>query len=190
MIGTPNTGQIRIETVISLIPALFTTIGYYKQLGEDAPMFGLVFPVGCYVYINRNICVTQAVETNASHLFFVDADVEFPPDTLVKLLHADKDIIGATYNKRSWPPRPILDIRKEDMPDGLCKSNAMPTGVLLIKTDVFRKITQPWFAYQFTEGQEEWVGEDIYFCRKATQAGFEIWCDPTIDVKHIGEYKY
>jgi hypothetical protein len=34
------------------------------------------------------------------------------------------------------------------------------------------------------------MGEDLYFCRKARAWGLEVWCDPTIEIKHIGDYEY
>ena len=36
----------------------------------------------------------------------------------------------------------------------------------------------------------DFVGEDIYFCKKVNEAGFGVWCDPTIDVGHLGLYRY
>jgi hypothetical protein len=34
------------------------------------------------------------------------------------------------------------------------------------------------------------LGEDYAFCKRARDAGFEIWCDPAFDVIHYGEYGY
>lgn len=32
--------------------------------------------------------------------------------------------------------------------------------------------------------------EDYAFCRKARAAGFDIWCDPSFLVSHVGDYEY
>jgi len=29
------------------------------------------------------------------------------------------------------------------------------------------------------------VSEDVYFCAKAREAGFKIWVDPRVKVKHL-----
>lgn len=189
-IGIPNTGSIKPETMLSLIPNLFVAISFYRQKYGEGLMFDMICPVGCYVHLNRNMCVERVLENKSSHLFFVDSDMEFPEDALAKLLAVDKDIVGGVYNKRGLPIRPILDQKKEDLPSFPFEINALPTGLLLVQTQVFNLIPQPWFAYEFEEGKPGWVGEDIYFCRKAQKYGFEIWCDPTIDIKHIGDYKY
>ena len=46
---------------------------------------------------------------------------------------------------------------------------------------------KPYFDFNY-KGKE--VGEGVYFCLKAKDAGYEIWCDPTMDIGHIGEYIY
>ena len=189
-IGIPNTGSVRSETMLSLIPNLFTAISYYQQAYKTGLMFDMICPVGCYVHMNRNLCVNRALENKSSHLFFVDSDMEFPDDALAKLLVVDKDIVAAPYNKRTLPIRPILDTDMKDMPNFPFRINAMPTGLMLVKMEVFNLMLPPWFAFEFVDGKSDWVGEDIYFCRKAEKYGFEIWCEPTIEVKHIGDYKY
>jgi hypothetical protein len=105
-------------------------------------------------------------------------------------LGRDKDIIGAIYNRKTMPITPMLNIEKEKLPNYPFKINAMPTGLLLIKTEVFKKMQPPWFAFRFVDNSLDWMGEDIYFCGKAAEYKFEIWCDPTIEVKHIGDYTY
>ncbi len=40
------------------------------------------------------------------------------------------------------------------------------------------------FATEVWEG--EFWGEDYVFCRRARQAGFKIWIDPTIALDHAG----
>src|SRR3990167_457179 len=33
-------------------------------------------------------------------------------------------------------------------------------------------------------------GEDMWFCRKAIKAGYDIWADSTVKVGHLGEFEY
>jgi len=34
------------------------------------------------------------------------------------------------------------------------------------------------------------LGEDVYFFRKAKKAGFNVYCDFSIKIGHIGDYIY
>jgi hypothetical protein len=59
----------------------------------------------------------------------------------------------------------------------------LPTGCLLIDTEVFANVKEPWFEFI---GEHE--GEDYSFCRKAIDAGFNIWCDIPLSLQlgHLG----
>jgi hypothetical protein len=55
---------------------------------------------------------------------------------------------------------------------------------------VFNKLTRPYFPMSFDDKGQVTVSEDIGFCEKAKDAGFDIWCDPTVEVKHYGDFAY
>lgn len=48
----------------------------------------------------RNYLASIALSRGASHLYFIDSDMYFPPEVSLKLLEADKDVIGAIYPRR------------------------------------------------------------------------------------------
>ncbi|GAI93114.1 unnamed protein product, partial [marine sediment metagenome] len=51
-------------------------------------------------------------------------------------------------------------------------------GFLLVKREVFEKLPYPWFSF-------EKGGEDLYFCDKARENGFEIWADMSVLLGHL-----
>ena len=61
---------------------------------------------------------------------------------------------------------------------------------MLIKTSVFKKLPHPWFSYEQDDEGNTVVGEDMWFCRLARQAGFKIYCDKNVKIKHLGDYAY
>lgn len=111
----------------------------------------------------RNSSVEIALNNNCDYILWIDSDMEFPPDALMRLLGHQKDIVGATYNKRV-PPYETLGKLSGPKPDridgGLMEALLMPSGMLLVKTDVYRRLSYPWYA----EGYR-WPGKD----------GFERW---------------
>lgn len=139
----------------------------------------------------RNSIVYSARDKGCSHLLFVDTDMLYPPDTVKRLLDHDLDIVGALTFKRYPPFNPIImrgDKHKLQYvypyDDGLMKVTATGTGCLLINMKVFDKIRKPYFKFQHTKKNGP-VGEDVGFCYKAADAGFDIYVDTTVKTIHI-----
>lgn len=147
---------------------------------------------GCDVASNRNKLAQRAIDGNYSHLLFIDSDMSFPPDTLARLIKHDKDIVGVAINRRSLPLESnVKPLSKEDvdkpLPTELFEATSVGTGIMLIKTDVFKNLEYPWFDFEYLEGER--YGEDVTFCLLAGMK-YKIWVDPTIPARHIGEYLY
>lgn len=145
------------------------------------------------VMVGRNQCVQAAQLAGASHILFLDSDIVFPADLLSRLLTHDKDIVGGLYVQRAPPHRPVgmtIEGRIEVVPEGLRRMASMPTGCLLIKMPVFGALSQPWFNTKCVG--EKIMGEDVYFCENARQAGYDVWCDGTLSrvLGHIGSHTY
>ena len=51
----------------------------------------------------RNILAAMFMESTASHLFFIDADIEFDVDSVLRALAYDKDIMASAYPKKALP---------------------------------------------------------------------------------------
>src|ERR1700761_1192092 len=136
----------------------------------------------------RNTGVRHAQECGAGYLLFLDSDMVFPPNALLRLLLHQKDIVGATYTKRV-APYDVLGSKLAEHPAApsgdLLEMHRIPTGCLLINMQVFDKLTKPYFRFE-VDDQERIVGEDYVFCDRAREAGFRIWCDAALS-REIGQ---
>lgn len=190
-VGIPHTGSLKADTargLISLVGELRGTI-----------TLNFLFHGGCYVHKNRETLVKQALELNYTHLLFIDTDMIWHPGSVERLLSLKKPIIGADYHERRLPLRSTIKVAdkngklkaipKEKFPKKPFKCWAIPTGFMLIDLSIMKKIPKPWFFFELEDGEFA-MGEDIWFCRQATKAGIDIWCDPEIEVGHIGEFVY
>lgn len=94
---------------------------------------------------NRNSLVTAALSTGCDFILQIDNDLEFPPETLCRLVALDKDIMGVTYSKRDSSStiigRPIIP----GFCSGITEFDRMPGGFMLVKSDVYRNIPAPWY---------------------------------------------
>lgn len=138
---------------------------------------------------NRTWLAAQAVKAGCTHIFWVDDDMIYEKDTLEKLLEHDKDIVGARYANRRGSGEVIAYLEEKSDTD-LFKCSALGGGCVLIKADVFRKVPQPWFWYKILPTGAVSMSHDWYFCEKARESGYEVWCDPTIKPGHIGIKEY
>jgi hypothetical protein len=59
--------------------------------------------------------------------------------------------------------------------------------VTLVKTSILAKIPRPWFNVMWSD-HGAIIGEDIHFCIKAQDAGFEVYVDHDLSkaIGHIG----
>ena len=139
----------------------------------------------------RNNGVELARGFGADYIFFLDSDMVFPSTALFRLLLHRKDIVGATYTKRVAPFQ-ILGTRLAEQPavlsGDLLEMQRIPTGCLLIKMDVFEKLSKPYFRFE-VDADGAIVGEDYVFSDRAREAGFRIWCDAVMsrEIGHIGQ---
>lgn len=146
----------------------------------------------------RNRLVLDARNHKADYIMFIDTDMVFPADGLQRLLAHQKDIVGATYNRRV-PPYSTLGEWEPFEPTegkvGLVKARKIPTGFILIKSDVFDRMNAPWFFEAFgkdnisPENPTGHASDDYTFMLRAVQAGVQPYIDfdLTFEIGHIGE---
>lgn len=178
-IGIPNTGTIKSKTVLSLCAVL-----------KDLPYeYNVILHEGSILHIMRERIVQKAIDLGCTHLLFVDSDMTFDKDAVMRLIEANKAIVGANYNTRKHPSEPTAQLTTETE-GNLTKAVSVATGFMLINLEVFKKITKPWFFWHYHEDDRLALGEDYWFCLKAQEAGYEVWCDLSVKVGHIGDYVY
>ena len=169
----------------------------------------LVATRGYTIAENRNYCVVQAQRNGSDYLLFVDDDMTFPPDTLERLLAHKKGVVGVNSYSRCLPLSSTVGLQDEKgeympphkypswklkIPKELFKCYFVGMGVGLIDMKVFELIEKPYFEFEtYKKGEFRGMvkdGEDGTFCLKVRKAGMDIWCDPTIEIGHLGEYEY
>jgi hypothetical protein len=154
---------------------------------------------GTLVADQRHELVKSAIAWGATHVMFIDSDIEFNTTHVLNLLEFDEDIVGAGYSKRvepfittAWTEIDNWDtwINPLKQTDSHIKIQAMGLGFCLIKTSVFDKVSKPWFQLGYSNDQ--YTGEDIEFFRKCNNEKIDIWLDvqTTCELGHIGTKTY
>lgn len=157
----------------------------------------------------RNALVRHFLTTDCTDLVFIDADVGWRPQDLVRLVSVDRDIVAGIYPKKQ--DRPEFPVYLRDGPlviddDGLLEVERVPTGFLRIRRRVLETLAAsvPQFRGQGASDDEplyplifersckdgrRWSG-DYEFCNKAKAAGFRIHVDPEMQFSHAGMTVY
>ena len=139
---------------------------------------------------SRNVLARDAIESEFSHMLWLDTDMKFTATDIQSLIDRDVDFVGVNYLKRNPPHVPLaLDLSDKRITEGsgLVRVSQVGFGVVLLKTSIFKKIPEPWFNFLWREGQDDQIGEDTWFCRTAVEKGVELYVDLDVHVGHIGK---
>lgn len=191
VISIPSNGLLHTQTA----QCLLATLASLKLRAE------VFFPLSSAIPFNRNNSVEFAKQKGATHLMFIDADMVFPPDAIHRLLDHKKLIVGTNSSHRQIPVTStvkfmdqdgnIVNVTPDNTPDELFECFAVGTSFTLIDMKAFDRLERPYFQTIETSGSfEDYLSEDINFCKKSQAAGIKVWCDPTIRIGHIGDYVY
>jgi hypothetical protein len=184
VVATPTRAQIEASTA--------SDIAYLLRHSPDTE-WALGF--GSIIANNRTLLVHTAAKAKASHILFIDADMRLPKEALERLLAHKKDIVGVNYKQRTrdeWTARKGETFIDSTDTSGIEPVDTLGFGVLLINMNVFlgklRSVPPNCFAQPFDQSTGTFVGEDVYFCTVAKEAGFTIWVDHDLshEIKHIG----
>jgi hypothetical protein len=142
-------------------------------------------------------------EVTYDKILWIDSDIIFTPEDVIKSYESPYDIVAGAYMIASGE---VVVYRKLFGP-GLSKDEVMSMtepekvfgagmGFMAVKSGVFESLTRPWFQSPVVTTQIDEkdftfpiMGEDLSFCHRAGEAGFEIWFDPSLKLIHHKTFK-
>ncbi len=167
----------------------------------------------------RNVLVARFLETECTHLLFIDGDIEWKPDDVFRLLsattHPQIEVACGIYPRKSrevsFPVNFAIDADNcltWHTETGCVEVKDAPTGFLMIRREVIERMiaAYPERKCQFREesrGQEyslfdcfidpatgHYLSEDFGWSRLYQKIGGRIWADPEISLAHYGQFKF
>lgn len=181
---------------------MFQNLGFLEAKGKflnEPVRFEFEFCAIGEVFIPfaREFICNHALETNCDYVFMVDDDMMVDPQIFFKLQENDKDICTALAFTRNpthlpvayqmvegWDPVSRKEFARSEHilnypKNQLVRLDASGFGVVLIKTEVLKKMQKPWFM------GSHGTGEDLHFCLEARKYGFETWMDTRLKTGHL-----
>lgn len=156
----------------------------------------------------RNTMTATFMNTPYESLLFIDADIEFTPEDVAKLWNMDADVAVAAYPMKrldaplsAWRDNELVEITNETEPFPVQYAG---TGFMMIKRRVIKQmqaaypelkheeghVGQCWALFDTMVWNDTFLSEDYAFCQRWRDIGGEIICDPTIKLKHWGNFVY
>jgi hypothetical protein len=133
-------------------------------------------------------------------IMWIDSDIAWNPEDVIKLYKSDKDIISGCYLLASGEVTAYKKMlgagyTHQDVVamEELTEIDGAGFGFICVKQGVFESLSRPWFQQaMITKKDEETgeeftfplMGEDISWCHRVKQNGYQIWLDPTVRVQH------
>ena len=137
-------------------------------------------------------CNTICRNYRGEWVLFLGDDHTFDPDMLVRLLEHDVDVVVPLCLKRSPPYDPVVyggqnekgEYYAAELPaEGLVEVYAAGSAGMLVRRHVLTLSDDPWFE------SHGGLNEDLTFCAKVREAGFQIFCDVDTKLGHIATHQ-
>jgi len=146
----------------------------------------------------RNIACNFAIENNFDYIFMVDTDMQYPIDSIVRLISHDKNFVVGSATERYPPFYPTqykkLNVKNfkdklnrvfiSDKDKNLIKIGFSGVVGALVKVDIFKKLSKPYFKVEYKKNNEDVIGSDIYFCNQLNKKRIKLYLDPQVQYKH------
>jgi hypothetical protein len=195
VVAIPTAGAVHIDFAYSLagLMAMIAKDGV-KTCPEIYLELYIDTVTGSVIHSNREKLVTRAIENKATHLLFLDDDIQFHPAVLEIMIGRRHPIVVTNYLIKT-DAKEFVAI---DADNNRVATNALSRGIQpvagsgfgcsLFETSVFNKIEQPWFAPVWNTKNQSYSTEDYPFFQKASDAGIPIYLDHDASklISHIG----
>ena len=154
--------------------------------------------------------------TDFEYLFFLDSDVGFEADDVIKLLNHNKEMVCGAYPMKTIPLKWNFTITEPRQREGdLVAIDKIGIGFSLIHRDVFIRIAKQYPELKYTPTNEStthnpteaeynnsyhyfhemrqgdiYLPEDLSFFTRARTVGMQAWMDNSINLCHVGSHVF
>lgn len=202
-LAIPSYGQLPVATAFALAASM-------RALAAQGIAHDLIMLSGnCHVDDARNSIIREFLAGPCEHLMFIDADLSWAPEDLVRMASSQRDVIAGIYpHKQDVKTFPVRHLKGLDTlcaeVDGALEVDGVPAGFLRISRKALTALAEraekyfeqdgdaqltPKIFERLTEGSTRFSG-DYVFCRKWREIGGQVFIDAEIHFAHVGEKEW
>ena len=206
----PQSGDKKNPSVMILVPAMEMVNAEFAQhlamasanLVAHGIKINCAFNIGSVITIARRNLTDIFLKSDFDYAWWIDSDMKFPIDAPIKLLKRGVQLVGCNYRRRRFPNPGFTgmmgtagkysELVTDDNSPAMQKVDVLPHGCVMVHRSVYESIPQPHYLQDYIPEINLEIGEDIYFCDKAKQAGIDVWCDHELskEISHIGIFHF
>ena len=161
----------------------------------------------------NNLVAKFLANKDATHLMFVDADISWEPESVLRMVLHNKGVVCGAYPMKSEPVKYVLNVLKgAKHGHPLYEVSTAGTGFMLIKREIIEALVaaMPETKYRDSLGLGErfephmyalfdtvidehgyYLSEDWTFCKRVREKLQKpIWIDSEIKLDHMGTHRF
>lgn len=192
-----------------LVQEFMTSMSYTSAAfaAQRIPYSIITLPDDSLIHRARNHLLLRGYEdTEATHFVFIDADMGWSPDDLLRMLTHRKGIVAAAGPRKRDEPSfcfvPLDGPATVDLETNTFPVKAAGTGMMVIArevvTEMIEKYNNLWYIHAdgkkyynlfdciLDEERHELWSEDYVFCNRYRAIGGTVWVDPEVGMSHVG----
>ena len=202
---------IAVPTFETIYPDTYKSIWDLDKCGHEV-LFDSVR--GYDVATARNKIAQRAIDLETDYVLMVDNDVVLPKDALKLLLEDAKDVCIGYYAHRdtdnlyrgrtcacrlkdadgndyyNYPLESEYTAEEmrtmKESGETKIEIHGGGSGCALIRTDVFRKLSYPWYDWvNYGDANRGMLSEDLYFCCLCRNSGIPVYTDVRVGCGHL-----
>lgn len=184
LIAIPSHDYIHVEFVKSLTRLM-------RELEMNNINFDVCIESGTLVYVARDNLSSKAINGGYTHVLWLDADMVFQETLLDDLQFCGKEFVCGVFHARRKGYHSCIfsniDInsleRIEEYPREAFEIAGCGFACVYMSVDMLKTVMS-------TNGTcflpTKNLGEDLAFCKRATDLGYKLYCEPSAVVGHMG----
>ena len=188
-VATPCYDSMRVETCVSLLDT-------FSALGGSGVECKFKSVKSSLVTHGRNLLTCGFLDSGFDYMLFVDADVEFKPEAIMRMLVPKKDIVVTPYRVKNEPETPEYAVKFKDStnikiePFDLVEIEEGPAGLMLIHRGVYERLMDkhPELKINFDKATRDKMNKEIGAMEDAIDRYMYNFWDTTFHLD-TGEWK-
>lgn len=175
----------------------------WKVQNQRSDVLSVISQPGYKIDTMRNALVKTALAYKQTHLLFLDTDMTFPEDMIVRMIedledNPEYEAVTGVYTYKTPPFLPHIYPKFNEDKENFGTAGVFPLndifevdgagfGCIMLKASVFKRAKEPYFKFIDGSDTEKRCGEDLYFCKNVRP---KMLCDSRLQCLHYGTRGY